>query len=227
MFTHSASDLNPESWEARVRRARLSFIGDVYNSKLTYYLQLSFSRGGMDWSVADVSTINTSPNVLRDAMIFYKPIKALQFGFGQGKLPGNRQRVISSGAQQFYDRSVVNAALTLDRDFVFFANYAIQAWDVKTILKGAITSGEGRNSSISNSGLAYTGRVEVLPFGDFTDGGDYFEGDLVHESKLKLSLVAGYHLNDLAVRAQGQLGRDLYAPKTYQEFLADGLLNPN
>jgi phosphate-selective porin OprO/OprP len=47
----------------------------------------------MDWSDADASTQNTSPNVVRDAMIFYKPIKNLQFALGQGKLPGNRQRV--------------------------------------------------------------------------------------------------------------------------------------
>lgn len=224
MFTQSTSDLSPSAWEARVRRARLSFTGHLYNPKLTYYLQLSFSRGDMDWSMADASTINTSPNVVRDAVIYYKPTKALQLGFGQTKLPGNRQRVISSGAQQFYDRSVVNAALTLDRDFGAFANYSIHTGHVKTILKGAVTTGEGRNSVLSNAGLAYTGRVEVLPFGDFTDGGDYFEGDLVHESKPKLSIAAGYHLNDLAMRTQGQLGKDLYAPKTYQEFVADALL---
>jgi phosphate-selective porin OprO/OprP len=224
MFSQSTSDLSPNSWEARVRRARLSFTGHLYNPKLTYYLQLSFSRGDMDWSMADASTINTSPNVVRDAVIYYKPTKTLQLGFGQTKLPGNRQRVISSGAQQFYDRSVVNAALTLDRDFGAFANYSVQTGKVKTIFKGAITTGEGRNSVTSNSGLAYTGRLEILPLGEFTDGGDYFEGDLIHEAKPKLSIAAGYQLNDLAMRTQGQLGKDLYAPKTYQEFVADALL---
>ncbi|MDZ4668519.1 MAG: porin [bacterium] len=90
MFTNSTSDFSPSAWEARVRRTRLSFLGHLYNPKLTYYLQLSFSRGDMDWSATDVSNINTSPNVVRDAMIFYKPNKNLQLGFGQGKLPGNR-----------------------------------------------------------------------------------------------------------------------------------------
>lgn len=224
MTTTSDEDLAPASWEARVRRARLSFTGHVYNPKLSYYLQLSFSRGDMDWSVADVTTQNTSPNVVRDAMIFFKPTKQIQLGFGQGKLPGNRQRVTSSGALQFYDRSPVNANFTLDRDFGVFANYTFHAGTFKTIFKTAITSGEGRNSNSSNAGLAYTSRIEILPLGDFTDGGDYYEGDVAREEKLKMSIAGGYHFNDQAVRTQGQLGRDLYAPKSYHVYLADFLL---
>ena len=223
MNTKSDQDLNPDSWEARVRRCRLSFTGHVYHPKLSYYIQLSFSRGDMDWSDLDGSVNNTSPNVVRDAMIFYRPTKHLQLGFGQTKLPGNRQRVISSGQQQFFDRSPVNATYTLDRDFGFFMNYRVEAGGVKTILKTAVTSGEGRNSVASNSGLAYTGRIEFLPLGEFTDGGDYFEGDLAREERPKLSLAAGYHYNDLAARTQGQLGKDLYAGRSYSAYLADVL----
>jgi hypothetical protein len=224
MNTISDERLDPASWEARVRRCRLSFTGHVYHPKIAYYIQLSFSRGDMDWNDLDESINNNSPNVLRDAMIFYRPNKHLQFGFGQGKLPGNRQRVISSGQQQFYDRSPVNAHYTLDRDFGFFVNYSIEAGGLKTKLKTAITSGEGRNSLASNSGLAYTGRVELLPFGDFTDGGDYFEGDVAREEKPKLSLAGGYHFNDLAMRTQGQVGRDLFAARSFSTYLFDLVL---
>ncbi len=224
MNTVSDEDLSPASWEARVRRCRLSFTGHMYNTKWNYYLQLSFSRGDMDWSDADASTQNVSPNVVRDAMIFYRPTKALQFGFGQGKLPGNRQRVVSSGALQFYDRSPVNAIFTLDRDFGLFANYTVHANQFKTIFKTAITSGEGRNSNSSNAGLAYTARVELLPLGDFTDAGDYFEGDVAREEHPKLSIAGGYHFNDLALRSGGQLGRDLYATRSFNVYLADILL---
>ncbi|MCE3229322.1 MAG: phosphate-selective porin [Bacteroidetes bacterium] len=223
MTTVSDEDLSPASWEARVRRCRLSFTGHVYNPKWSYYLQLSFSRGDMDWSVVDVTAQNTSPNVVRDAMIFYKPIKHLQLALGQGKLPGNRQRVISSGAQQFYDRSPVNANFTLDRDFGVFAAYTIPMGKAKAIFKTAITSGEGRNSVSSNPGLAYTGRLELLLLGDFVESGDYFEGDVAREERPKISLAGGYHLNDLAVRTQGQLGKDLYGAKTYHVYLADFL----
>lgn len=222
MNTVSDEDLQPGSFEARVRRLRLSLTGHVVNPKLSYYIQLSFSRGDMDWSVTDATTQNVSPNVVRDAVIFYKPTKKLQLGFGQTKLPGNRQRVISSGSQQFYDRSIVNAAFTPDRDFGFFANYTLHgAGKSLTIFKGAITSGEGRNSSLSNAGLAYTGRVEFLPLGAFTNGGDYLEGDVMREQKPKLSIAGGYMLNDLAVRTGGQLGKDLYGAKSFHLFMAD------
>jgi phosphate-selective porin OprO and OprP len=224
MNTVSDEDFSPSSWEARVRRTRLVFTGHAGLKNLTYYLQLSFSRGDMDWSVTETTTQNTSPNVVRDAMVFYKPVKNIQLGFGQTKLPGNRQRVVSSGALQFYDRSPVNATFTLDRDFGAFVYYTLTAGKSRTLIKTAVTSGEGRNSVTSNTGLAYTGRIEFLPFGEFTDGGDYFEGDVVREEKLKLSLAGGYHFNDLAVRNQGQLGRDLYAPRSYHVYLADFLM---
>jgi phosphate-selective porin OprO/OprP len=222
MNTKDEEHLETGSWEARVRRCRLSFTGHIINPKWNYYLQLSFSRGDMDWSDADASTQNTSPNVVRDAMIFYKPIKNLQFAFGQGKLPGNRQRVISSGAQQFYDRSIVNVNFTPDRDFGFFINYTAHLGKTFTVLtKLAATSGEGRNSVSSNTGLAYTGRIELLPLGQFTDGGDYYEGDLAREPKPKISIAGGYHFNDLAVRTGGQLGKDLLATRSFNVYMAD------
>ncbi len=222
MNTASDDDFTPKSFEGRVRRCRLSFTGHVVNPKLSYYLQLSFSRGDMDWSVADATTQNVSPNVVRDAIIYYKPTKHLQLGFGQTKLPGNRQRVISSGAQQFYDRSIVNAAFTPDRDFGLFSTYTVKGpGGAVALFKAAITSGEGRNSNQSNAGLAYTGRIEFLPLGSFANGGDYFEGDLEREQKPKLSIAGGYMLNDMAVRTAGQLGKDLFAAKSFNLYMVD------
>lgn len=222
MNTISDEDLQPASWEARVRRCRLGLAGHIINQKWTYYMQLSLSRGDMDWSDADGSVQNTSPNVLRDAMIFYRPVKNLQLGFGQGKLPGNRQRINSSGALQFYDRSIVNSNFTVDRDFGFFAYHTANLGrNVVLLTKAAITSGEGRNSVSSNTGLAYTGRAELLPLGIFTDGGDYFEGDILHEPKPKLSIAAAYQFNDLAVRSGGQLGKDLLATRSFNVYMAD------
>jgi phosphate-selective porin OprO and OprP len=222
MNTADDEDFSPGSFEARVRRCRLVFTGHTVSPRLTYYLQLSFSRGDMDWSVTETTTQNVSPNVVRDAVIYYRAAKSWVIGIGQTKLPGNRQRVNSSGALQFYDRSIVNAAFTTDRDFGFFSNYTVKSGEAfTTVFKAAVTSGEGRNSNISNPGLAYTGRVELLPLGAFTDGGDYFEGDVAREPKPKLSIAGGYMLNDLAVRSGGQLGRDLYGQKTFHLYMAD------
>lgn len=219
--TVSDEDLNPSSFEARVRRCRLVLGGHMLNPKLSYYIQFSFSRGDMDWSAAETSTINTSPNVVRDAIIFYRPVHDLLLGFGQSKLPGNRQRINSSGALQFYDRSIVNANFTPDRDFGLFIYYTAHLSRALLQPKFAITSGEGRNSVSSNAGLAYTGRIEFLPLGAFTDNGDFFEGDVLREEKPKISIAGGYQFNDQAMRTGGQLGKDLNGTKSFNLYMAD------
>lgn len=84
VYTSSSdNELDPKSFEFRVRRLRMKFEGFVYNPKLTYYIQLSFSRGDMDWRGNDNSEINHSPNVVRDAVIYYSPGKNVRLGFGK------------------------------------------------------------------------------------------------------------------------------------------------
>jgi phosphate-selective porin OprO and OprP len=216
-LTRDDKDFSAGSYEFRVRRLRLKLEGFVYSPKLTYKIQLAFSRGDMDWDMTQESQVNTSVNIVRDAVVYFEPWKDLKFGFGQTKLPGNRQRVISSGDQQFADRSIVNATFTIDRDFGFFGSYKRNYFTVSA----SLTSGEGRNSSGSNSGLSYTGRIEALPFGAFADKNDYQEGDLAREQKPKLSIGASYNFNDDAVRAGGQLGRDLYTKTDMETFSLD------
>jgi phosphate-selective porin OprO and OprP len=223
MVSKSLDDLEAESFEFRTRRLRLKFEGFVYDPKLTYYIQLSFSRGDMDWRSTDNSSVNNSPNVVRDAVVYYTPVPSLKLGFGQTKLPGNRQRVVSSGDLQFADRSIVNATFNIDRDFGFFATFSQKHF----VLKGALTSGEGRNALNSNSGLAYTGRVEILPFGKFTGNNDYIEGDLEREKTPKLSIASTLHYNDKALRQAGQLGNDLYEPVGIRTFEVDALFKYN
>lgn len=218
--TVSDSDLALRSAEFRVRRLRMKFEGFVHNPRLTYYIQLSFSRGDMDFRGNDNSSINNSPNVVRDAVIYYALTKKIRLGFGQTKLPGNRQRVISSGDQQFIDRSIVNATFNIDRDFGFFGQYSGNVFNVK----GALTSGEGRNSNLSpNNGLAYTGRLEFLPLGKFTGSNDYQEGDLAREPEPKLSLAITASQNNRAVRQAGQLGNDLFESRTLSTLEFDAL----
>lgn len=219
--SNSTSDLTPREFDFRVRRTRLRLDGFVLDPRLIYQLQLSFSRADQDWDVSNV------PNVLRDAMLWYQFKKGFSVGIGQGKLPGNRQRVISSGEQQFADRSIVNNALTLDRDVGIFANYVSDkeyfAWRIKT----AITNGEGRNALPSDKGLAYTGRLEILPLGPFSERNDYQEGDLLHEPRPKLSVAATLHFNARAKRTGGELGPFLYKPRDLSSLHLDLLFKYN
>lgn len=205
--SESDDDLSVARSQLAVRRARLRFESVVWDPRLTARVQLSFSRGDQDFENSNF------PNVLRDANVTFQATPRLGLTVGQGKLPGNRQRVISSGEQQFPDRSIVNGAFTVDRDVGFFATYQVSDAALPFALKAAVTGGEGRNAPTGGSGLAYTGRVEVLPFGEFTGGGDYFEGDLRREPEPRLSIGAVLSRNDRAVRTGGQLGRPLFAPR--------------
>lgn len=219
--TVSNNDFSASSIEARVRRLRLRLEGFAVTPKLTYKIQLSFSRGDMDWNVRDNGINNNSPNVVRDAVVYYQFTKFFNIGFGQTKLPGNRERVFSSGSLQFIDRSNANATFNIDRDFGIFPTYQNHLGNFVYILKGAVSSGEGRNSNSSDAGLAYTSRVELLPFGLFTNGGDYFGGDLEREETPKLSLAVGYSHHENSVRQASTLGLDLYQPRNMNYWFLD------
>lgn len=214
-FLSTLDNLEEPGFDARVRRLRLRFDGFLLSEKWTYYIQLSFSRGDQDLIPG------LPPNIIRDAMIYHHFTNSFYVGFGQSKLPGNRQRVISSGNIQMPDRSIANALYTLDRDFGLFLYKNISLGKPKLYLKGAITSGEGRYSEFSKNGLAYTGRLEFLPLGVFKNLGDYSEGDLEFEPKPKLSLAATYSYNHRAERRGGQLGPFLPSTVNISTFIAD------
>lgn len=214
-FTNSGTDLNHREIEGRVRRLRLRFDGYLYNPRFVYVLQLSFSRGDIDFEDSNF------PNIIRDAMVIYNFNKHFSLGMGQTKLPGNRQRVNSSGDLQLPDRSIVNSRFNVDRDFGIQSYYRNYLGGVHYVLRGAISTGEGRNFNSDNNGLAYTGRVELLPFGEFTNNGDYFEGDLMREPKPKLSFGATFSNNENTKRSGGQLGKFLYSPRDIETSMLD------
>ncbi len=206
-----------DSMAAQPRRLRLRMTGWVQSTAWFYSVQLGFTRGDMDWDSGGF------PNVVRDATFGYRFSPDLQFSFGQTKLPGNRQRVVSSGDQQFPDRSIANRDYTLDRDFGVQMLAAARPFGIVAQLKLALSGGDGRNPSTGTSGIAYTARAELLSMGAFTGGGDYTEGDLEHEPLPKLSVAGGIHLNRGAVRTQGTLGAALSEARNLQSVFADAL----
>jgi phosphate-selective porin OprO and OprP len=216
MSSISGDDLSVRSVDARVRRLRLRLDGFVLNRNIRYYIQLNFSRADLD-----LVDQNTVAHPVRDAMVYYHFNKRFYLGFGQSKLPGNRQRVVSSGNLQFPDRSIANGLFTLDRDFGVFAYWTPIDGPQQVQVKAAFSTGDGRNALPNNEGMAYTGRLEWLPFGAFTRSGDYSEGDLEFEQRPKLSFAGTYSYNDRAVRTQGQLGNNLYGDRDMTVFIAD------
>ncbi|MFV8370677.1 porin [Flavobacterium sp. LB2R40] len=211
-------------YDAQIRRLRLRLDGYVGSPKFLYAIQLSFAPG-------DIGEIREGENIniIRDAVVFYRPNKNWNISFGQTKLPGNRQRVNSSGGLQLTDRSINNARFTIDRDFGFQIHNMNEFKDKFSYnFKTAISTGEGRNiTGNADLGVALTGKVELLPFGAFAKDGTYFEGDIVREQKLKLMLSGAFQQNNHAKRTQGQLGSDLYQERTMKSVLLDVMLKYN
>lgn len=210
--------------DAQIRRLRLRFDGYVGDPRFIYAIQLSFAPGDVG-EVKDGENIN----IIRDAVVFYRPNKHWNFGFGQTKLPGNRQRVNSSGGLQLTDRSINNAKFTIDRDFGFQTHYQNEHDNKFSYnIRGAISTGEGRNSTDKpDNGLAYTGKVELFPVGAFSKDGAFFEGDLKREAKPKFMVSGAYQFNNKARRTGGQLGDDLFQKRDMKTLMLDGMFKYN
>jgi len=193
-----------------LRRARLNFQGTALNPNFTYRIQIGFAQG----DITSVNSMVQNNLVLRDAMLFYRASKWLRIGFGQTKLPGNRQRQVSSANLQLVERSIANNNFTLDRDKGVWAytNFNINNSVLKTTI--AISSGEGRIVSARNGKLSYAARTEFLPFGAFLNNGDFIGGDQEREVKPKLSIAGVYSFNNEATRTMGQLGEFLFNSET-------------
>lgn len=207
--------------EASVRRLRLRFDGFVGDPRFLYAIQLSFAPG----DVGEI-TPGDNLNIIRDAVFFYRPNDRWSIGFGQTKLPGNRQRVNSSGALQFTDRSINNARFNIDRDYGIFLNFQEEHRNqFSYAIKTAISTGDGRNyTRNSDTRLAYTGRIELFPMGTFQSNGFLFEGDLKREETPKVLLGATFHYNKDARRTQGQLGPSLFETRDLRSIFLDGML---
>jgi phosphate-selective porin OprO and OprP len=215
LMDNSPPNASAHEFDWAVRRLRMRMNGTVISPRLQYLLQLSFSRDDQNWDESQV------PNVIRDAMIMYQVSDRWQLAFGQGKLPGNRQRVVSSGDQQFVDRSLVNQYFNIDRDFGFQARWSKQWREDVLRWNVAITSGMGRNRSVpADHRLFYTTRLEWLPNGEFSQNGDYFESDLAFEQKLKMSFAITSAFLDGAARNNGTVGPYFFLPPPENDQLA-------
>ncbi|WP_242157029.1 porin [Aestuariivivens sediminis] len=210
MRSNSSWDHDGEKYDSPehnilIRRARLKFDGYAYSPKLKYKIELGLSN--RDISGANQFNRNT-PRYILDAVLMWNFAGNWELWAGQTKLPGNVERVVSSGDLQLVDRSLLNSRFNIDRDIGIQLRH-------KTFLgsnfimreKFALTQGEGRNVTEGNEGgLQYTARLEFLPFGTFQSKGDYSQSDLKRESRPKLMAGFTYNLNQDGVRERSFAG---------------------
>jgi hypothetical protein len=201
-------NLETDRWtdQMLIRRARLKFDGFAFSPKLVYKVELGLSNRDLSGG-NNIQTGFTSRLIL-DAVLKWNVYKSWYIWAGQTKLPGNRERVISSQNLQFVDRSLVNSRYTLDRDIGIQIRHQDKVGK-KGIIREifSISMGEGRNIITPNiGGYDYTFRLEYLPMGAFQSKGDYFSADLKREETPKLAIGATYDFNDGAAKQRGQLG---------------------
>ena len=178
---------------AFVRRARIKGNGFAFSPKITYKFEYDVHNG-----------------FVLDAVIKWNFAGNWTVWFGQTKLPGNIERVFSSQKLQLVDRSLLNSNFTLDRDAGAQLRHHFKLGNTFLVREiFAVSQGEGLNDKSKSTGNGYTGRIELLPFGNFTKKGDYFAADLKREKNPKLMLSATYDFNQNAMLSRGQKGNYL------------------
>lgn len=199
-FTLTALEGSAEepATEFSIRRMRLLFQGHALNRHLQYYIQLGFSNR------------DTEPDLrlpLRDASVAWVRWRDLNIRAGQMKVPFDRQRVNSSSALQFCDRSIVTNELNLDRD-VGVQLYSRDLFGLGNRLgyQLGVFGGDGRNRLSALPGLLWVARLEFTPMGAFDD---YSEADLERLARPRLSLGIGAAYNQNSARSLSTFGNVL------------------
>ena len=188
-----------------IRRARLKFGGFVLNPKVKYKIELGLTNKDQGKVATDN---NMAPKMILDAVVKWNFYKNFTLWAGQTKLPGNRERVISSANLQLVDRSLVNKVFNIDRDMGVQLRHYFTIGENFTVVESlAMSQGEGRNLVQDNlGGYQWTARVEVYPFGKFKGKGDYVGGAVKRQQTPKLAIGATYDINNNAVKDRSNMG---------------------
>ncbi|MGB0837551.1 MAG: porin [Flavobacteriaceae bacterium] len=215
------TDLEDGQWVSpdasmKIRRARLKFDGFAYSPKLQYKIELGLSND--DMGGASIYT-NDAARMILDAVVKYNFYKNWSIWAGQTKLPGNRERVVSSANLQFVNRSNLNSKFNIDREAGFQLRNHHKIGDEFVMREiFSFSQGEGRNVSTGNiGGFFYVGRLEFLPFGNFSSKGDYTESDLKREKTSKFSLGVTYAYNNDAVKTRSNQGTYMLTDTGYYQ----------
>ncbi|OHB98935.1 MAG: hypothetical protein A2W74_03715 [Planctomycetes bacterium RIFCSPLOWO2_12_38_17] len=164
-----------------VRRARLSFGGNVYGKLMHYYVEF-------DGDSFDVG--------IRDFYVYWTPFAELNTKLGYFKVPFNQQRISSSAKLLLQDRAIASEAFDQDRDYGFdiygkpFHGYMEYH---AAIFNGAGENPEdrGTNDNLDNE-LMYVLNLRYNPFGKY----DYVdETDLKYCDKFKASIAGSVVFN--------------------------------
>ncbi|WP_274474847.1 porin [Mangrovimonas aestuarii] len=201
----------------RMRRARLRIEGNSSNKRFSYRFQADLSGSSEVDDAAD--------SYLMDAYVSYSITNRINVSFGQrSTYTDNRELFMNSYALQLIERSRVTSAFASIREFGLFMQGRFRTGG-GTFLKPyfVLTNGDGRNVfGKDHGGLKVGGRVDFLPFGLFTNFGQFRQVDVVRERSPKLVVGVNYSLNNgMSSRRGRESGAIIYLNDSDEESLPD------
>ena len=208
-------DLNSSRY--RMRRLRLRVDGQTKDPRFKYRLQVDLS------GVSEIGEVNEDP--LMDAYIDYAPNNSFSVKFGQRTTyADNRELWMSSNSLQLAERSRLTSAFASIREFGIFVTGRIKSGRGSFLRPYFVLSnGDGKNVMDNDrGGLKLGGRIDYLPFGLFTNIGQFRQIDVMREQVPKLVVGVHYsHNSGMSSRRGRYSGRILYLNNNDEESLPD------
>ena len=200
----------------RMRRARFRIDGETANKRFSYRFQFDLSGNGE----SDEDT-----GYLLDAIINYELTKQITVSFGQrATYTDNRELFMNSNALQLIERSRLTSAFASIREFGFFVNGSFKTGG-NSVLRPyfVLTNGDGGNVFNKDfGGLKIGGRLDFLPFGTFTNFGQFRQADVMRELTPKFVIGAVFSKNyGMSSRRGRESGAILYLDANNEESLPD------
>ena len=201
----------------RMRRVRLRMDGQSSNERFKYRFQVDLS------GVSEIGESDEDP--LLDAYVDYALTNRISVKFGQrSTYTDNRELFMNSNSLQLVERSRLTSAFSSIREFGLFISGRFRAGRGSYLRPHfVLTNGDGKNVySRDRGGLKIGGRVDYLPFGLFTNMGQFRQIDVMREQVPKL--VVGVHYsknNGMSSRRGRYSGRIIYLNANDQESLPD------
>ncbi|MFA9562289.1 MAG: porin [Nitrospirota bacterium] len=153
----SFSDFNNDKESTfELRRVRMKVGGHGYKPWVKYYFE-------MDWQPTRNSGDEDSKSGTRllDWRIDLSKFKWLQLRVGQWKINYNRERVDSSGKQQFVERSIVTNTFTVDRQMgAMVYGHLAPGTLLDSRYYAGVWNGSGRGEANDDANMMYMGRLQ-------------------------------------------------------------------
>lgn len=210
-------DFDEPAQRFRMRRIRLRYTGTAAQQRIIWRLQGEFS-GNLEGDA-------TIARFLTDAWVGYRLDRRWLLRVGQKNTPtDNRQLLIRSHSLQLAERSRITGAFSTIREFGVFLDGTVPLGSGMYLKPSAVvTNGDGPNAFGADfGGLKYGGRLDFLPFGLFTNLGQYHEMDMMREQVPRLVFGVTYSYNEgVSSRRGRESGSILYLNANNEFSLPD------